>query len=303
MSAKNSPFSIVIPTAGISVNSDSLIERLLRQLVASGQQNFEIVVVIDINRHSHSTLKRLQSLKLPNLKIVEFRGKFNFSKKCNIGAFASTNDYLLFLNDDVELAENTNFQVLINKASELDAGAVGCVLTYPSGDIQHAGISLRSMKPKNAFAGESISVISNLGPQPFKVSAVTGACLAISRSKFEAINGWDEILSNSYNDVDLCLNLLDRGYSNFVVPSLVLVHHEAQTRDESFDIRAFDKLWQKHAKYLGSENFLYEEPQVSGAPSRSITSELISLGLRGSIWAIYYRITGKSKSLLSPQKR
>ncbi|MNT42234.1 N-acetylglucosaminyl-diphospho-decaprenol L-rhamnosyltransferase [compost metagenome] len=60
--------------------------------------------------------------------------------------------------------------------------------------------------------------------------AVTGACLMIERQKFLQIGGFCEDLPVAYNDVDLCLRLLDVGLYNVVCQAVRLVHHESVSR-------------------------------------------------------------------------
>ena len=57
-------------------------------------------------------------------------------------------------------------------------------------------------------------------------SAVTAACLVLRRAAFDAIDGYDEGYAVCYNDVDLCLRLLERGYRNLWTPDAELYHNE-----------------------------------------------------------------------------
>jgi GT2 family glycosyltransferase len=63
-----------------------------------------------------------------------------------------------------------------------------------------------------------------------ELSAVTGACLVVKRSKYVEVGGLDEQLAVAFNDVDFCLRLLRRGYRNVWTPYAELVHHESATR-------------------------------------------------------------------------
>lgn len=290
-------FSVIIPTMANPVGESSLAENLVESLLALGMPNMEIVLVADVKRQSIPVITRIKSRGPEIVKVIEFHEKFNFSKKCNLGAHSAQSDILIFLNDDVVIDSRTNFQQLVDQAKQVNVGAVGCVLTYPDGSIQHAGITLESKKPRNALSGKPLSELNQLGASPYEVSAVTGACLAISRTKFESIGGWDEDLPNSYNDIDLCLTLRNSGYRNFVDPRVNLMHLEAQSRNESFDIRAFEKLWLKHRNTLGIERFLSVEIGKTAEPT-SLLQQLRGLGLVGSFWALYYRLSGRSAKLL-----
>ncbi|UQX10569.1 glycosyltransferase family 2 protein [Candidatus Mycobacterium methanotrophicum] len=63
-----------------------------------------------------------------------------------------------------------------------------------------------------------------------EMSAVTAACMAIKRDRFEDVCGFDESLAVASNDVDLCLRLSRKGYRNVWTLNAELYHHESLTR-------------------------------------------------------------------------
>jgi O-antigen biosynthesis protein len=66
---------------------------------------------------------------------------------------------------------------------------------------------------------------------PHEVAAVTAACIAIERSKFDAVGGFDaENLPVELNDIDFCLRVAERGFTNLWTPEAVLYHHEFGSR-------------------------------------------------------------------------
>ncbi len=158
--------------------------------------------------------------------------EFNFSAMCNRGAAASKGDYLLFLNDDVEITEEGCIDRLCAYASLADAGAVGLKLLYPGGEqIQHMGIANLNCGPTHklaTFPGEGwyyfgLGAVSN-------VLAVTGACLIVDRIKYFQVNGFHDKMKVSYNDVDLCVSLYEQGYYNLVLNHVSMIHHESLSR-------------------------------------------------------------------------
>ena len=93
---------------------------------------------------------------------------------------------------------------------------------------------------------------------PYNFSAVTAACLMISKIKFNLVNGFDEEYKVAYNDVDFCLKLREKGYYNVLVPQVKLYHYESKSRGientpeklERYygEIRRFRKKWDKYIK-------------------------------------------------------
>jgi GT2 family glycosyltransferase len=122
---------------------------------------------------------------------------------------------------------------------------VGAKLLYEDGTIQHAGVVIGI----GGAAGHAHRFQPADQPGYFRqphvaqfMSAVTAACLVVSKSKFEAVGGLDEVeLPIAFNDVDFCLKLEAAGWSNVYVPHAVLVHHESKSRGSDMLPPNFDR--------------------------------------------------------------
>jgi GT2 family glycosyltransferase len=311
--------SVVIPTKGVGEFPDSLISKCIKSI--SNQvdvESLELLVVVD-SGYDESALNEARKL-IPNswdFKVIEFSESFNFSRKCNLGAESANGDVLLFLNDDVELVSNFAIARLSSLALLEDVGAVGSQLHFKDGSIQHAGITLAEAKPRNAFLDQfPRDVLNGDLKVVHEVSAVTGACLALKKSSFEVSGGWNELLPNSYNDVDLCLNLNSKGFQSIICHDLVIIHNESSTRDSSFDEKAFRTLKQTWPLDLGSEKFLrselalgrgysgpwgihkVEREDLKGRYFAYAWDLLTSKGIKAFAGAIWDRITGRSARLM-----
>ncbi len=170
---------------------------------------------------------RMRPKNLVDAKPLYYEGEFNFSHMNNLGAKAAGGDWLVFLNDDVKPLHREWLTELARHIARPEVGIAGARLLYPSGAIQHAGIVIGIM----GGAGHP-------HPSPYwnwfdvtrNVSAVTGACMALRRSVFEDLGGFDEAFPVNFNDVDLCLRARRSGYEVIYEPSAVLRHDECQTR-------------------------------------------------------------------------
>jgi len=177
----------------------------------------------------HGVKMRLENLV--ESKPLYYEGEFNFSHMNNLGANAASGDWLVFLNDDVTPLHREWLTELARHVARPEVGIAGARLLYPSGAIQHAGIAIGMMggaghPHRDTFGSRYwnwLDVTRN-------VSAVTGACMALRRSVFEELGGFDEAFPVNFNDVDLCLRARRSGYEVIYEPSAVLRHDECQTR-------------------------------------------------------------------------
>lgn len=198
-------------------------------------ENFEIIAVSNNSRSSEtfSLIHQLEE-KSPHFHCIEFNEEFNFSRVVNYGVSQSRGEYLIILNNDIEVISWDWIEAMLEHAQRDEVGAVGAKLLYPNNSIQHAGIIIGL----GVYAGHSHKHCPINAPGYFNrlhtihnVSAVTGACLMISRSKFDAIKGFDETnFKIAYNDVDFCLRLREQGLLNVFTPYAELYHHESISR-------------------------------------------------------------------------
>ena len=220
--------SVIIPTR----DEAALLEDCLQSLTTKTRyQNYENIVID--NDSCEPETAALFRRWAERIHVMRFRGKFNFSALCNRGSLAAKGTVLLFLNNDIEVIEPQWLDCMVEQAIEPDVGAVGARLLFPDGRIQHAGIVVGlSGLADNAFRGfpGTGTVYHDLENSVRECSAVTAACLAIRTEAFKEIGGFNEELKVCFNDVDLGLRLLAKGYRNLYVASASLVHHESHSR-------------------------------------------------------------------------
>jgi GT2 family glycosyltransferase len=211
--------------------------------------NFEFIF-IDNSRGAHPD--GISWLLSQGLRVIECNEKFNWAKLNNIGATEAKGDLLLFLNDDVEIIDPEWLNYLVSNSCRPCIACVGTLLLYPSGLIQHAGVFLvdHGGGARHWFHGleQNKSVYKRLDLATREVSALTGACLMVEKELFNALQGFNEDLSISQNDVDFCLRASSQGRRNLYVGTTKLIHHESVHRmglDCSKDERRFWGIWRK----------------------------------------------------------
>ncbi len=222
--------SIIIPTRdGVA---------LLRQCVESiiGRTvypNYEIIVV-DNGSTDEATLAYFKEISLrPNVRIIRDDSPFNFSALNNTATAAATGSFVCLLNNDTEVISPDWLDEMIGIASQPGIGAVGAALWYPDNSLQHGGVLLGL----GGIAGHMHHMLKrgnfgyfNRAVSVQDMSAVTAACLLVSKRIYDEVRGLDESFAVAFNDVDFCLRVRDAGYRNVWTPFAELYHYESATR-------------------------------------------------------------------------
>lgn len=233
---------------------------------------FEIVVV-DNGSRDPETLRYLVAVAdSKRIRLLHDAREFNFSKINNKAAAQCRSTVLVFLNNDTAVIEPTWLERLATYAVRSDIGAVGCTLLYPDGTVQHGGMvaGIRgSVVHAHAGITRGDCGFQALAKLTREVSAVTGACMAIRRTLFLELDGFDEQLAIAFNDTDLCFRALSQGYRNIVISDALAIHHECKTRgrdDEPQKIANFRKesgiARERHAKIFRRDPYYNQNLSV-----------------------------------------
>lgn len=249
--------AVIIPSC---LSDPAMLAQALDGLFASADvQRLEVLVLLN-NLRGHTVTDAREHLSRWPVRILHREGEFNWSALNNEGARATTAEHLLFLNDDVAPLERHWLPELQTRLAQPGVGAVGAVLRYPDGRLQHAGIQVHGQPElacRHLFrfcSGNEPQVRRWLAHDQLPVTAVTGACLLTPRSVFDAVGGFDERLALVYNDVDYCMRLRESGWSSIVAVRAELCHHEGWSRGglaEDEDRARFTRRW--HTRWPGSD--------------------------------------------------
>ena len=229
--------SIIIPFR----DAWDVTQRCLDSIVGkSSYLNYEIVLV-DNGSKEEETRDGVERFVSHHRNAVCLRddNPFNHSALNNLGARHATGDVLLLLNNDIEVESADWLEQMLVHAQKARVGAVGCLLLFPNRSIQHAGIVLGiggvAGHPYKGYGEECLGYYGSVRTTA-NVSAVTGACLMVRKAVYDEVQGLDEReLPTSYNDVDFCLRLRQKGYRNVYTGLAQLVHYESYSRGKAKD--------------------------------------------------------------------
>lgn len=233
--------SILIP------NKDHVedLDRALRSIFAKTDYPRYEIVVIENNSTDPATFAYYEQLQKEHAacRVVRYEGGFNFAAINNFGRRAAQGEFLLLLNNDVEVISPAWLTELVRLGVQKGVGIVGAKLYYPDDTVQHAGV----ITGLGGFAGHSHKYARRGGSgymfrlatvQDF--SAVTGACMLVKADVFDAVGGFDEDFAVAFNDVDFCLRVRETGRRVVWTPYAELYHYESKSR--GFDTKGEAKI-------------------------------------------------------------
>jgi GT2 family glycosyltransferase len=226
--------SIIIPNKDLYQDLQRCIESIIHNTT---YENWEIVIVDNGSQQVETfTLYQYYQQKLVNkFKQITCDIPFNFSKLVNIGVEYATGDMILLLNNDTQILQPQNWlEKMLSFTQQKNIAAVGCKLIYPQDNtIQHAGIICGIGGIANH--GHKHQLMYSQGYcnrlyYPNFYTAITGACLLVSKDLWQQVGGFDEKLAVAFNDVDFCLKLQQLAYQHVVLPDVYIYHYESKSR-------------------------------------------------------------------------
>ncbi len=243
--------SIIIPNK----DEAETLDKCIRSIQKSSYTNYEIIIV-ENNSTKEETFTYYEKLtgqaysadkvcegRLPQkgkeadegnvVKVVTWKGIFNYSAINNFGAQYAAGEYLVLLNNDIELITVDWLEEMLANCQRKEVGIVGAKLLYDDNTVQHAGIVVGiGGIAANMFTGlpkERDGYMHKASLQ-MNYSAVTAACLMVQTSVFKEVGGLTEELTVAFNDVDFCLKVREAGYLVVYNPAVMAYHYESKSR-------------------------------------------------------------------------
>ena len=276
--------SIIIP---IKDHADLLKAAIDSIYAKTTYKNFEIFI-LNNNSEKEETFSYLKKVEEEhdNVIVKDAAFEFNWSRLNNYGMKFATGDVYVCLNNDVEVIEPEWLTRLVEKAIRKDVGVVGGLLLYEDNTIQHAGVVI-------GMGGWADHVFKGMKPQhygsPFvspmvtrNVSAVTGACLAVSKATIEKIGGFDEKFIVCGSDIELALRANQHGLVNIYDPNVRLYHYESKSRDASkipqIDFDLSDQMYKTYRKngdpyYNRNLDYYCCQPKICAAVQQTVKEQ------------------------------
>ena len=199
----------------------------------SDYKNYEYIIV-ENNSEEDITFEFYKQLeKRDNVNVLYWDKEFNYSAINNFGVKEAKGEYILLLNNDVEVINGDWLSQMLGYCQREEVGIVGARLYYEDDTIQHAGVVIGF----GGIAGHTFVTLdedSDLYQSRTKVacdySAVTAACLMTKKKIYEEVGGLEEAFKVAFNDIDFCLKVRATGKLVVYNANAKLHHYESKSR-------------------------------------------------------------------------
>jgi len=271
----------------ISFNTKDLTVACLESIQKTVGENVSHEVIVVDNASRDGSVERIkdQKSKIKNLKIIENKQNLGFSKANNIGVKEAIGRYILFLNSDTIVHENSVERIVEFMNQNEKAGAATCRVDLSNGlldDASHRGFptpwnsfahfsGLSKLFPKSRlFSGYS------LGWKDFKttheIDALAGAFMVVRKTAGDEVGWWDEDYFWYGEDIDFCYRLKQKGWKIYFVPAVSILHYKGASggiKKESASVSTADEKTKQNATKARFEamRIFYKKHYVKKYPS------------------------------------
>ncbi len=255
----------------VNWNVKDLIQKCLESIFYYTQElNFEVIVV-DNNSYDGSVqfLKKIKK-RYQNLKVIFNDSNRGFSVANNQGLKIAKGKYVIFLNPDTELEENSFKKLYIFMEKNSNVGACTCRLLYGDRTLQpnvkrdpcffsqllillklHHFFKFKSLKKYLAKDFDYLSLK--------EVEQIMGAFIFTRKDLMERLGGWSEDYFIWWEDVDLCFRIRKSGYKIIYYPFTKIIHWEGKSFSQQQSLQKQKKFnqgmliyWKKYHPYWQS---------------------------------------------------
>ena len=209
--------------------------------ILQSDYNGEIEIVV-VDNHSFDGSDEFIHNRFPDVKMIKNSENLGFGKAVNQAARVATNDYLLILNPDTVIQEDTIATFVHYMKDHPGAGLIGPKILNPDGSLQLTckrsfptpGVALPKLLglskvfPKSKLTGKYN--LTYLDPEEVhSVDAVSGSCMFLQRKLFTDIGGFDERFFMFGEDIDLCYRIKESGKEIYYVPRTKIIHYGGES--------------------------------------------------------------------------
>ncbi|BDQ04200.1 glycosyltransferase [Ignavibacterium sp.] len=267
----------------VNYNVKEFLKNLLHSIKKASQNLSTEIIVVD-NASDDGSIEMLRE-KFPEVKLIANDKNLGFGKANNIGLQLAKGKYILLINPDTLVAEDTFTKLIEFFETHPDAGMVGCKILNPDGSLQ---LACRRSFPGPWTSFTKVTGLSTLFPksklfakynltyldenQTYEVDAISGSFMMMRKEVYDKVDGFDEQFFMYGEDLDLCFRIQKAGYKIYYVHTTQIIHYKGEsTKRSSLDeTKVFYQAMHLFVKKHLSSSFIVELILRSAIAIRSL---------------------------------
>jgi GT2 family glycosyltransferase len=216
----------------VNWNTKEMLKNCINSIFAESNGIKKKIIVVD-NASSDSSVEMIRS-QFPEVHLIESGGNIGFGKANNLAIQLIKSPYVLFINPDTVVKNNSIKMMLNYLKTHKEVGCVGCKTVDRDGVVQELPLQkLRS--PMRKFV--EMIIMGNITKKILRkvfsfhdpnksgyVNLLYGACIMAHSEIIKKIGGFDERFFMYCEDVDLCKNITDNGWKVYYISDVEIIH-------------------------------------------------------------------------------
>lgn len=267
----------------VNYNVKEFLQNLLHSIEKASQHLSKEIIVVD-NASDDGSVEFIID-KFPQIKLIVNKKNLGFGKANNIGLKEAKGKFILLINPDTLVAEDTFDKMIEFFQNQPGVGLAGCKILNPDGTLQ---LACRRSFPGPWTSFTKVTGLSTLFPkrklfakynltyldenQTYEVDAISGSFMMMRKEVYEKIGGFDEKFFMYGEDLDFCYRVQKSGFKVFYVHTTQIIHYKGEsTKRSSLDeTKMFYNAMHLFVKKHLSSSFIVEVILRSAIVARSI---------------------------------
>ncbi len=263
----------------VNYNVKEFLQNSIHSLQKAASKIEHEIIVVD-NASDDGSVEFIRE-KFPQIRLIVNQANLGFSKANNLALRTTEGKFILLINPDTIVSENTITKMIEFFNSHYDAGLAGCKILNPDGSLQ---LACRRSFPGPWTSFCKVTGLSNLFPHSklfarynltyldenstYEVDAISGSFMMMKREVYQTVGGFDEQFFMYGEDLDFCYRTQKNGYKVYYYPGTQIIHYKGEsTKRSSLD----------ETKYFYNAMHLFVKKHFS-------SSFLVEIILRSAIW-------------------
>ena len=231
----------------MNYNVKEFLQNLLNSIEKASVNITKEIIIVD-NASDDGSVEFLKE-KFPSIKLIENKKNAGFGKANNQALKIASGRFLLLINPDAVVSEDTFDKMISFFEDNTSAGLAGCKILNPDGTLQ---LACRRSFPGPWTSFCKVTGLSSLFPnsklfarynltyldidKTYEVDAISGSFMMMRKEVYDKVGGFDETFFMYGEDLDLCYRIQKAGYKVFYVHTTQIIHYKGEsTRRSSLD--------------------------------------------------------------------